>query len=591
MSDIAALVADSLDIWTGAIERKSGAGRGGGKRISLYGIDRLRALILDLAVRGKLVPQDAGDEPASDLLKSIESKKPGYLSTHGLPKQRAIAEPLKHLPFELPPSWAWTRLGDIAAYIQRGKSPRYSEGSGIFVVSQRCVQWAGLDLAVAKEISRPSLDSYEPYRFLGPDDLLWNSTGTGTIGRVIALKHVPDGLVCDSHVTVVRCPWMNARYLQFWLASNDVYGQIEVLAAGSTNQIEWTAQLAAAQVVPVPPMAEQQRIVAKVDELMALCDALERDSVGTMAAHQALVEILLATLVNSADATDPARDWARLERHFDTLFTTDASIDALKQTILDLAVRGVLVSGMGTKEASGNAVSLAAKAKRALSEAEGLRARRPIIRGKLARPEDSFPSHWTFTDFDSVFVTVSGVAKGQKIPSNQSVDAPYLRVANVQRGQLNLDEIKIITVKQSDFERYQLRQGDVLMTEGGDWDKLGRAAIWGNEVPNCIHQNHVFRVRFDQSVILPEWVVLFLNSPLGREYFSRAAKQTTNLASINMTQLRSCPVPIPAYAEQRRIVAKVDALMALCDALKARLADAAQTQRHLADAITQRAAA
>ncbi|CAM3362808.1 hypothetical protein HP438_19765 [Sphingomonas zeae] len=129
------------------------------------------------------------------------------------------------------------------------------------------------------------------------------------------------------------------------------------------------------------------------------------------------------------------------------------------------------------------------------------------------------------------------------------------------------------------------------MTEGGDWDKLGRAAIWRDEVPNCIHQNHVFRLRFEQSAILPEWVVLFVNSPLGREYFSRAAKQTTNLASINMTQLRSCPIPIPTYAEQRCIVAKVDALMALCDALKARLADAAQTECLLADAITERAAA
>ena len=341
----------------------------------------------------------------------------------------------------------------------------------------------------------------------------------------------------------------------------------------------------------LPPLAEQRRIVAKVDELMALCDALERESAGAMAAHQALVEVLLATLTNSADAADLARQWARLESNFDTLITTDASIEALKQSILDLAVRGVLVDGMETKEASRTIVALASKAKRSMSETEGLRARAPIARGKLARPEESFPSHWTFTDFDSVFVTVSGVTKGQKVPASEAIDAPYLRVANVQRGSLDLVEMKTITVKQKDFERYQLRQGDVLMTEGGDWDKLGRAAIWRNEVPNCIHQNHVFRVRFEQTAIVPEWVVLFVNSPLGREFFSRAAKQTTNLASINMTQLRSCPIPIPPLAEQLRIVAKVDALMALCDALKARLADAAQTQRNLADAIIERAAA
>jgi type I restriction enzyme S subunit len=193
VTDIAALVADNIHIWTGAIQRKSGGGRGGGKRISLYGIERLRALILDLAVRGKLVPQDAGDETAAKLLARIGAIKPGYLEKHGLPKQRALNGQPKSAAFQVPASWAWTRLGDIAAYLQRGRSPKYSEGSGVFVVSQRCVQWAGLDLDVAKEISRESLDNYEPYRFLQKGDILWNSTGTGTIGRVIALDDVNDG--------------------------------------------------------------------------------------------------------------------------------------------------------------------------------------------------------------------------------------------------------------------------------------------------------------------------------------------------------------------------------------------------------------
>ena len=238
-------------------------------------IAALKQSVLNLAVRGKLVPQEVGDEPALDLLANIGTSKPKYIKEHGLPKSRVSPDAIEQVPFALPGGWAWSRLGDIAAYIQRGKSPKYSEGSGVYVVSQRCVQWSGLDLTVAKEISQASLSNYESYRFLKPGDLLWNSTGTGTIGRVIALDEVPDGLVCDSHVTLVRCPWMNARYLQAWLASDDVYGQIEALAAGSTNQIEWTAQLANNQLVPLPPLAEQSRIVAKIDELMALCNALE----------------------------------------------------------------------------------------------------------------------------------------------------------------------------------------------------------------------------------------------------------------------------------------------------------------------------
>lgn len=585
MSDIATLVADNLDIWTSAIERKSGAGRGGGKRISLYGIDRLRALILDLAVRGKLVPQDAGDEPASELLKSIKSKKPGYLSTQGLPKQRVIAEPLKHLPFELPASWAWTRLGEIAAYIQRGKSPKYSEGSGVFVVSQRCVQWAGLDLAVAKEISRSSFDNYEPYRFLRPNDLLWNSTGTGTIGRVIALKHVPDGLVCDSHVTVVRCPWMNARYLQFWLASNDVYGQIEVLAAGSTNQIEWTAQLAAAQVVPVPPLAEQQRIVAKVDELMALCDALERERAGAMAAHQALVEILLATLVNSADATDRACGWTRLERHFDTLFTTDSSIDALKQTILDLAVRGKLVEQDARDEPAPTLL------KRIAEEIADFCAENRITTARTERIEPAqqlfdVPDGWAWSRLAGIFKVITDGDHQPPPKADQGV--AFLTIGNVTTGKLVFDGCRLVPERYfKALAKYRTpRQGDILYTVVGA--TYGRPALVETDRDFCV-QRHIAILKPSASMDV-RYMVVLLSSPIA---YRQASEGTTGSAqpTIALRPLRNFLVPIPPLAEQRRIVAKVDALMALCDRIKTQLFEAAQTQRNLADAITERAAA
>lgn len=533
MTDIAALVAGNIHLWTSAIERKSGAGRGGGKRINLYGIERLRALIYDLAASGRLVSGDA--------------VTPVKLGGH-----------VELVMGQAPPGNACNTNGDGTVFVKTGEfGPLYPE----------VCEWTTKPLKMAKS-----------------GDVLICVVGA-TIGK---LNLAIDCAIGRSVAAIRPKRTLETTYLYYALMPFTL--RLRGGARGSAQGVIGKAELNAIS-MRIPPLADQRRIVAKVDELMALCDALERESADAMAAHQALVEVLLATLVNSADAADLARQWARLETHFDILFTTDASIDALKQTILDLAVRGVLVAGMETKEASRTTVALASKAKRSMSEAEGLRARAPIARGKLMRSEDTFPSRWTFTEFDSVFVTVSGVAKGQKVSANEAIDAPYLRVANVQRGSLDLAEMKFITVKQNDFERYQLRQGDVLMTEGGDWDKLGRAAIWRNEVPDCIHQNHVFRVRFEQSAILPEWVVLFVNSPIGREFFSRAAKQTTNLASINMTQLRSCPIPIPAYAEQRRIVAQVDALMALCDALKARLAEAAQTQRHLADAITERAAA
>lgn len=148
----------------------------------------------------------------------------------------------------------------------------------------------------------------------------------------------------------------------------------------------------------------------------------------------------------------------------------------------------------------------------------------------------------------------TGVAKGGK-QVKVPVELPYLRVANVQDGGLKLDEVKRITVDEADVSRYLLESGDVLMTEGGDFDKLGRAAIWQAEVEPCLHQNHVFAVRCDPEKVLPEWVSMISGSQYGRRYFQLCSKQSTNLASINSTQLKALPVPLPAVDEQARVIA------------------------------------
>ena len=168
----------------------------------------------------------------------------------------------------------------------------------------------------------------------------------------------------------------------------------------------------------------------------------------------------------------------------------------------------------------------------------------------------------------------------------------YLRVANVWRGFLDLSVVKELEIRSDEIDRYRLRKGDILMTEGGDWDKLGRAAIWNDAIKNCIHQNHIYRIRSaNKEDLLPQWIMLFANSPLGRSYFEGASKQTTNLASINMTQLRSCPLPLPPLAEQHRIVARVNELIGLCDRLETQLTTAKTESRRFLEATLQNAVA
>ncbi|MCW5597945.1 MAG: hypothetical protein KIT59_02335 [Nitrosomonas sp.] len=185
------------------------------------GIARLRELILTLAMQGKLVEQDPNDPPASDLLKEIEKEKASHEGTKTRRKEKLPPVKPEEVPYELPKGWEWVRLGDICSYIQRGKGPKYVDLSTHQVISQKCVRWYGLDLESARYIDPASLEKYEPIRFLRVGDLLWNSTGTGTIGRACLVpKELEDvEIVADSHVTVVRAIEVSPLFLWRWVQS------------------------------------------------------------------------------------------------------------------------------------------------------------------------------------------------------------------------------------------------------------------------------------------------------------------------------------------------------------------------------------
>ena len=162
------------------------------------------------------------------------------------------------------------------------------------------------------------------------------------------------------------------------------------------------------------------------------------------------------------------------------------------------------------------------------------------------------PSHWEIKKLKYIANLQTGLAKGKDYTSGEIISVPFLRVANVQDNYLNLEEIHMISILKSIHQRYQLRHGDVLMNEGGDFDKLGRGCVWRSEVKNCIHQNHVFAVR--PHSVSPEWINLYTSSTLANAFFISRSKQTTNLASISSKNLLSLPVPVPPKDECKKII-------------------------------------
>lgn len=175
-------------------------------------------------------------------------------------------------------------------------------------------------------------------------------------------------------------------------------------------------------------------------------------------------------------------------------------------------------------------------------------------------PHGRVPDHWAIMPLEHCATIQTGVTKGRKLDSDDLIEVPYLRVANVQSGFLDLSEIKRIKIRRQELNRYRLQSGDIVLTEGGDLDKLGRGFIWRAEIHDCVHQNHIFAVRVDRSVLDPEYVAYLVQSDYGRSYFLMVGHKTTNLASINSTKLKAFPVLIPPLPEQREIARTLDAI-------------------------------
>lgn len=553
MSNIAAIVADNLDVWTSAVERKSNSGRGSSKKSNLYGIDRLRSLILDLAVRGKLVPQYADLEQPENLPEI----------NHFLP----IADAERFVV--IPDTWRWYRLGFITTKIGSGSTPRggkkaYIDKGVPFLRSQN-VWNDGLRVGDVARIPHETHERMQSTK-VKPNDLLYNITGA-SIGRCAIVPSDFETANVSQHVSIIRATRPDWRhYLHIALISRALQARMMDDQVGMSREGLSKKKLEQFP-IPIPPLAEQKRIVAKVDELMALCDALEQESEDALTAHQTLVETLLATLVNSTDAADLAKNWARLEKHFETLFTTEPSIDALKQTILDLAVRGKLVEQHASKDAGF---------------------------GGLKQIKDDLPfanpTGWRWVPFSELAAFKNG-DRSSKYPKRSeyvSEGMPWINTGHIQPdGTLSESTMFFISA-----EKFASLGGGKI--QSGDLVYCLRGATFGKTA--FVEPYEQGAIASSLMIIRPgphldrRYAYIFLISPFGKGQLKRFDNGTAqpNLSAANVKKYQ---IPLPSLAEQHRIVAKVDELMALCEQLKSGLADATETQCRLADAVVERAAA
>ncbi|EHY0995491.1 restriction endonuclease subunit S [Vibrio parahaemolyticus] len=568
------LITEHIDIWTSAVKTKSTSGRGSSKKLELYGVKKLRELILELAVQGKLVPQDPNDEPASVLLERIARDKAQLIKDKKIKKNRKQPEiTQEEIYFSVPENWSYARLEDIYDVRDGTHDSPKPTSKGYPLVTSKNLSSGKLDLSTAKLISKEDhLKVIERSR-VDRGDILFAMIGS--IGNPV----IVDTDIEFSIKNVGLFKYYNPKdsspnFLNYFLKY-----AAEIMKKQSTGGVQPFVSLGKLRgfVMPIPPISEQHRIVAKVDELMALCDQLEQQTEASIEAHRVLVTTLLDTLTNSADADELMQNWARISEHFDTLFSTEESIDQLKQTILQLAVMGKLVPQDPSDEPAAELLKRIADEKAQLvkdkvyQKTSKLKPRNELI---------SYPKGWVGVQIGQV---CPSIVPNRDRPKSFTGNIPWVTLPAFPQESLYLDSTKVeLALTETEVQKYSARlipEGSVLMSCVG---RFGLTAI--NTIPVTSNQQvHAF---ITLKGLLPEYLSMVIR--VEGKVLETIATSTT-IAYLNKTNCESIQFGLPPENEQRLIVEKAKELIELCEQLKVRVKEFQATQHNLTDAIVEQA--
>jgi len=580
VSAIEQLITNNIDVWSSAIQKKKSVGRGSSKKIELYGIKKLRELILELAVRGLLVSQDPNDEPASALLEKLKNIKAELINNKLIKKNRklpVISDDEKS--FHLPSGWAWERFDEIYDVRDGTHDSPKPQATGYPLVTSKNLYTGQLDMSNVKYISETDHLKIIERSYVERNDILFAMIGS--IGNPVivdvdepfSIKNVALFKYFDKSLSV-------PSYLRYYLKL-----AAEIMKGQSSGGVQAFVSLGNLRsfVMGVPPLAEQHRIVAKVDELMALCDQLEQQQENSIAAHELLVETLLTALTNAANKGDFDNAWTKIANHFDTLFTTEHSIDQLKQTILQLAVMGKLVPQDLSDEPASLLLEKITVKKELLVKEKKIKKQKELP--EITEDEKPFelPKNWLWVRLG--YITSKITDGDHQTPPRIAEGYRLLSAKNVRDGYLEFKNCDFISEEHyiKSRERCLPEPGDLLIVSVGG--TIGRTSL----------------VPADSDFALVRSVALIKPLLLNSSYLKHAMDSSLLQNSIHsrkrggaqpclyLSEIEMFGFSLPPIEEQERIVVKVDELLALCDSLKQSINTSKITQLHLADVMADQA--
>lgn len=550
--------------------------------VSPQNAKELKGLILQLAVQGKLTANwreqqklnGVKVEPASELLKRIHKEKEQLIKEKKIKKEKPLPSvTIEEMPYELPEGWKWSRLVEVCQYIQRGKSPEYAESSKVPVVSQKCVQWSGFDISKARFITEESLEKYGAERFLQQGDLLWNSTGDGTIGRIIEYQGAEyDRIVADSHVTVVRSfkNYVLPGYLWIFTASPKIQFLVAGRVSGSTKQTELGTGTVKELEFAFPPLEEQKAIVEIVESLFKEVEQLEEL---TVARVQLKEDFATSALIQLTEG-NTSQEWQQLQSRFSTFFDNEVNIKKLRKGILQLAVQGKLTENWREEQRlSGVEIEPASELlKRIKREKEQLIKEKKIKKEKPVPPitEEEIPYElpegWEWTQVLDISMKVTD---GEHSTPLRTESGYYLLSArNVTNEGINLD--KVDYVGGEEFQRIRKRcdpqKGDVLISCSGS---VGRVCLVDKDDEYCMVRSAAL-VKQNHDNLLGQYLVYSLRAPFVQTQIIEKSRSTAQ-SNLFLGKIKELVFPLPPLEEQKAIVEKVNQLMAYCDELEERV--------------------
>lgn len=524
-------------------------------------VPTLRRFVLDLAVRGKLVEQDADDESASRALSIARRYLEDLAGRTGRLRWRA-SEPIQSSEAfgDLPRGWTHARVNDTGLYINGlafKPSDWGTEGLPIIRIQNLTDP--------AKPMSRAK-GEFPDEVLVRPGDLLvsWSAT-------LEAFRWDREVGVLNQHIFRVlpATDFVTSGFLLL-LLRHAIRVMAEGIHAHGLVMTHINRGPFLAHVVAIPPLAEQRRIVAKVDELMTLCDRLEAAQREREARRGRLAA---ASMHRVRDAEEPTRSRQVVPfflSNLRCLTVGSTEVGSVRDTILRLAVHGRLVT---QEESEGSADTLISQLQRERERQRGgssPRQRQSRVDNSKGDYPFGIPKSWRWLRIEDCFDVTGGIQKTpMREPRNHAF--PYVGVANVYRGRLDLSVLKRFELREGELEKYRLAAGDILAVEGnGSATEIGRCAVWTGAVENCVHQNHIIRCRPVLRSLVP-FVIMYLNSPAGIETMMSLSITSSGLYSLSVGKIRAVEIPVPPLAEQQRIVAKVEALMGVCGRLEAQI--------------------